>query len=111
MKSKQCYLQEDAKNDWISLVKKHRRKQKGLPALSKLNTNAGNVEKNIEMFNDMQPDGIATVDAINGTISAASCCESLDLFDGEVFTCEDHQHNVTQTDLDDKFDMSMRTLL
>lgn len=46
-------LNEDAKQDWLNIVKKHKKKQKGLPALSKLNTDAGNVEKNIELFNKM----------------------------------------------------------
>ena len=44
-------IHEDAKSDWMKLVKKHKKKQKGLPALSRLNTNAGNVEHNIKMFN------------------------------------------------------------
>ena len=46
-------FEEDAKTDWLALVKKHRRKQKGLPALSTLNPNAGNVEHNVAMFNKM----------------------------------------------------------
>ena len=70
-------IQEDAKSDWMSLVNKQKKKQKGLPALSTLNTNAGNVEHNIEMFNMMQPDGNVNVDASNGNMSTGeSCCES-----------------------------------
>ena len=46
-------LNENAKEDWLKLVKKHKKKQKGLPALSTLNTDAGNVEHNISMFNKM----------------------------------------------------------
>lgn len=63
-------IEEDAKSDWMNIVKKHRKRQKGLPALSRLNTNAGNVEHNISMFNMMQPSGIASVDAGNGNVSA-----------------------------------------
>ena len=48
-------LDEDAKDDWLKIVNKHRRRQKGLPALSRLNTNAGNVEKNIEIFHNITP--------------------------------------------------------
>lgn len=46
-------LDENAKDDWIKLVKKHKKRQKGLPALSTLNTNAGNIEHNVSMFNKM----------------------------------------------------------
>ena len=71
-------VREDAKSDWLRLVKKHKRKQKGLHALSTLNPNAGNVEKSIELFNDMQPQGSITVDAANGNVSSeASVCEAL----------------------------------
>lgn len=89
-------IKEDAKSDWMNTVKKHKRKQKGLPALSSLNTNAGDVEKNVEIFNDMQPSTITSVSPVNGTPSE-SCCEDCNIkkFD----------------DLDDKFDMSMRSLL
>ena len=83
-------VSENAKIDWMKIVNKHKKKQKGLPALSTLNTNAGNVEKNIEIFNAMQPDGGVSVDAVNGNVSS---CEGM---------CEQ---------LDDDFDMSMRTLL
>ena len=73
-------IQENAKVDWMKLVNKHRKHQKGLPALSKLNTNAGNVEHNINMFNMMQPDGSVTVDASNGNVSSgdSACCESVE---------------------------------
>ena len=69
-------MQENAKVDWMKIVNRHKKKQKGLPALSKLNTNAGNVEHNIKMFNMMQPDGSASVDASSGNISSGDCCES-----------------------------------
>lgn len=46
-------LDENAKDEWMKLVKKHKRQQKGLPALSTLNINAGNVEHNVAMFNKM----------------------------------------------------------
>ena len=46
-------LNENAKEDWLKLVKKHKKKQKGLPALSTLNTDAGDVETHIKMFNKM----------------------------------------------------------
>ena len=83
-------VNENTKADWMNIVKKHRKRQKGLPALSTLNTNAGDVEKNIEMFNNMQPDGSVTADAVNGNVSSNTA------------VCEE---------LDDNFDMSMRTLL
>ena len=64
----------------MKIVKRHKKKQKGLPVLSTLNTNAGNVEHNISMFNMMQPDGSISVDASNGntTSDAGNCCESVD---------------------------------
>lgn len=40
-------------NELEKRAKKHKKKQKGLPALSRLNTNAGNVEHNVNMFNHM----------------------------------------------------------
>ena len=46
-------LDENAKEDWLKLVKKHKKKQKGLPALTTLNAYAGDVEKHIELFNKM----------------------------------------------------------
>ena len=69
MNNENLKIQENAKSDWMKLVNKHKKKQKGLPALSKLNTNAGNVEHNINMFNMMQPSGDMSVDAANGNIS------------------------------------------
>ena len=73
-------IQEDAKSDWMNLVNKHKKKQKGLPALSTLNTNAGNVEHNIEVFNMMQPNSMPYVDSSNGNIvSSEGCCESYHL--------------------------------
>lgn len=117
-------IQEDAKSDWMSLVNKHKKKQKGLPALSTLNTNAGNVEHNINMFNMMQPDRIATVDASNGNVSSgeSTCCESLDLFeglspskpymlryDGKVFTCGEY-HPYIKPILDSNIKLVIRNL-
>ena len=73
-------IQEDAKSDWMRLVNKHKKKQRGLPALSNLNTDAGNVEHNIEMFNMMQPNSMPTADSSNGnTVSSEGCCESYQL--------------------------------
>lgn len=73
-------IQEDAKSDWMKIVNKHKKRQKGLPALSSLNTNAGNVEHNINMFNMMQPNSTPHVDASNGnTTPSEGCCESYHL--------------------------------
>lgn len=73
-------IQEDAKSDWMRLVNKHKKKQRGLPALSNLNTDAGNVEHNIEMFNMMQPNSMPSADSSNGnTVSSEGCCESYQL--------------------------------
>lgn len=61
-------LGEDAKTNWFKIVDTHTKKQKGLPALSTLNTDAGDVETGIEVFN-------------NTVSSDAGCCtmsESLD---------------------------------
>lgn len=79
MNSVKTNMQENAKVDWMKLVNRHRKKQRGLPALSRLNTNAGNVEHNIEMFNMMQPDGSITVDSSNGNVSSndGACCEAM----------------------------------
>lgn len=69
-------IQEDAKSDWMAVVNRHKKKQKGLPALSKLNTNAGNVEHNINMFNMMQSNSDITIDPSSGNVSSGdSCCE------------------------------------
>lgn len=65
----------DAKKDWLKIVNKHKKKQKGLPALSTLNTDAGNVEHNIEMFNMMQPDGSVSVDSVNGNVGMGESME------------------------------------
>lgn len=40
-------------NELKKRAKYHRKRQRGLPALSKLKTNAGNVEYNVSMFNKM----------------------------------------------------------
>lgn len=74
-------IHENAKADWLKLVKRHRKRQHGLPALSMLNTNAGNVEHNVQMFNMMNtPTGDFTVDAVNGNVSSEGMAESLDTF-------------------------------
>ena len=43
--------QTNAKASWMKVVDKHNKKQKGLPALSTLNTDAGDVETGIQFFN------------------------------------------------------------
>ena len=58
-------LEENAKVDWMNVVKRHKKNQKGL-ALSTLNTDAGDVETSINMFNMMQPSSSSTVNAMNG---------------------------------------------
>lgn len=68
-------IQEDAKSDWMKLVTKHKKKQRGLPALSKLNPSAGNVEHNIKMFNMSSSGSSSGVDTVNG--NNLSCVESL----------------------------------
>lgn len=77
-------IQKDAKSDWMSLVNKHKKKQKGLPALSTLNTNAGNVEYNIEMFNMMQPSSSMSVDAASGNVFADGAVMSESLESGNL---------------------------
>lgn len=72
-------IEENAKSDWMKLVNKHKKRQKGLPALSTLNTNAGNVEHNINMFNMMNSTaGDVTVDGVNGNVS--TMCEMMEEF-------------------------------
>lgn len=44
-------LDEDAKKDWYQIVKHHRKKQKGLPSLSTLKTDVGNLETGLGIFN------------------------------------------------------------
>lgn len=83
----------DPKTEWIKLVNKHKKRQKGLP-ISKLNTDAGDVETNIKIFNAAQPVSDAPA---QGNIGA---CESLQ-----------RSSNKCDNQLDDKFDMSLRTLL
>ena len=99
-------MNENAKNDWLDLVKRHRKRQKGLPALSSLKTNAGNVELGLHMFNTLSsPDGGVSVDPVNGNVSAAgegACTECGGM--GESF---DKRYD----NLDDCFDMSTRTLI
>lgn len=63
-------MNNDAKSAWMRQVKKHKKRQHGLPALSTLNPNAGNVEHNINMFNMMQPEGSISVDAASGNVFA-----------------------------------------
>lgn len=84
-------IQEDAKSDWMKIVSKHKKKQKGLPALSKLNTNAGNVEHNINMFNMMSSGCTdATVDAVNGNVSCGGCSAGM----GESLTETKNSENI-----------------
>lgn len=87
-------LDENAKNDWFKIVKKHKKRQRGLPALSTLNTNAGNVEKSIELFNMMQPSGNASVDASNGNVEAGGMGESLQLKENVMETITLHYENL-----------------
>ena len=54
-------------NELKKRAKFHRKRQKGLPALSTLNPNAGNVEYNVAMFNHMNtPAGGFTNNPISG---------------------------------------------
>lgn len=70
-------------NELKERAKRHRKKQKGLPALSKIG-NAGNVEHNINMFNHMMtPNGGPSNNPISGPMGGdvsapVACCESLD---------------------------------
>ena len=118
-------LDENAKQDWLNIVKKHKNKQNGAPALSTLNTNAGNVEKSIEIFNKMNsPVESPSNNPISGPFGDSvefsgeeACCESLNLFeglnvaspymlrnDGKVFTCGSHHPYVkTNLSLNNKF--------
>lgn len=83
--STEVLLDENAKNDWLDLVKKHRKKQKGLPALSVLNKNAGNVEHNIAMFNKMNSGEQLDVNPMNGTTSEpAGMGESIELKESDM---------------------------
>lgn len=95
-------MNENAKNAWMKLVNKHKKRQKGLPVLSTLNTNAGNVEHNINMFNMMQPSGSITVDASNGNISSGEFSGGM----GESFVKE----NFISLNLEEKFDMNKKTI-
>lgn len=93
-------INENAADDWIKLVKKHRKNQKGLPALSNLKTNAGIVELNNAIFNaSANPEGLI-VDASSGNVTAPDCGGM-----GEDLKEKSYD------DLDDEFDMSTRTLL
>lgn len=81
-------LEENAKQDWLTIVRKHKKKQKGLPALSKLNPNAGNVEHNVAMFNRMHSGEGVAVNPMNGVTGECSGMgESIEL--GEQFMNEE----------------------
>ena len=67
-------LDENARDEWLKLVKKHKKRQKGLPALSTLNPNAGNVEHNINMFNMMNGSSTPTINPINGNTTSDGGC-------------------------------------
>lgn len=89
---------ENAKDEWMKIVKKHKRKQRGIPALSTLNTNAGNVEHNIAMFNKMNtPVSNVDVNPVSGPFSSG---EGM----GESLTTK-------QQELDDDFDVFLRAIL
>lgn len=93
-------FQEDAKRDWLKLVKKHKRKQKGLPALSHLNRNAGNVEHNVSMFNKMNtpvggPSNNPVSGPFGGDVSAPSSGGM-----GESFIMENTKMNDEQIELE-----------
>lgn len=71
-------------NELKKRAKFHRKRQKGLPALSTLNPNAGNVEYNVAMFNHMNtPTGGFTNNPISGPmggdVSAGSMGESVSM--------------------------------
>lgn len=111
MKNKSINLKENTKDDWLTLAKKHRRKQKGLPALSKLNTNAGNVEHNVSMFNHMNTAaGGPTNNPVSGPFGGDSSAPSASGGMGESIKKKTFIKS-TNKELDDVFDMSMRTLL
>lgn len=93
-------FQEDAKRDWLKLVKKHKRKQKGLPALSHLNRDAGNVEHNVSMFNKMNtpvggPSNNPVSGPFGGDVSAPSSGGM-----GESFIKENTKMNDKQIELE-----------
>lgn len=116
-------VNENAKTAWLDLVKRHQKRQKGLPALSTLKPNAGNVELGLHMFNTFSsPDGGITVDPVNGSVTSAgeaasADCggmgESFDNSDSREDSVKDEPKSSTKNydNLDDDFDMSTRTLL
>ena len=56
----------NAKDEWLKLVRKHRRKLSGLPRVG-FNPNAGNVEHNIEMINKMiSPTEMVSTNPVSG---------------------------------------------
>lgn len=94
MDNRTINLDENAKNDWFKIVKRHKKRQKGLPALSTLNPNAGNVEKSIELFNMMQPSGNVSVDASSGNVEAGGMGESVQLKESVMETITLHYDNL-----------------
>lgn len=71
-------MEEDTKNDWMKIVNKHKKRQKGLPALSSLNTDAGNVEHNVSAFNNMNtPATSPSTNPVSGPFGEACVSESL----------------------------------
>ena len=57
----------NAKDAWLKQVKYHKKRLKGLPRCG-LNPCAGNVEHNIEMFNNMNRGTPILANPMNGTI-------------------------------------------
>lgn len=70
-------LDENAKDEWMKLVKEVKKKQKGLPALTKIKTNAGNVEHNVAMFNKINsPIEGPSNNPISGPFGGDISCDS-----------------------------------
>lgn len=122
-------LDENAKQDWLNIVKKHKKKQKGTPALTTLNTDAGDVEKHIEIFNKMSshtdtlnnnpisgPFGDSVDLSSDGAAMGESCNKCINEFIMDKETVDLYYNESKKTtniceNLDDCFDMSLRSIL
>ena len=96
----------DAKSAWLDTVDSHKKKQKGLPALSTLKTDVGPRDVTDCMFNN------STSDASSAVVDGGSFGESVtrkSLDDKNVSVL--NKKAVQTESLDDGFDMFLRTWL
>jgi hypothetical protein len=95
------------KTEWEKVVSKHKKNQKGLPALSSMKTDVGNRELSDSVFNSSVSDMPSA--AVDGGSFGESFDKSCKTDDKNVSI--KHRKPIKKESLDDGFDMYLRTWL